>query len=393
MTLYVHEKSVDLDGCGPKARFLLEAMVRRFLRCPDDEVALKAKTIAQQFRLEKRATKLALDELVEKGKVSLDKQRSGRQGRPGISYRLASMTLTEARQWEQVDGIYAATLEYLFSPEDFTLTESVPQQDEVTELRKLALSPCNRFLLATLLAHADRFGSVEINKRTLRRLTGFSEASLRYRLKALTKMRLIIACVPGLSSAIFPGKKVDSTYFLDVGLGNRVCEEGYMLVRQKGDPELWCCAREQILVPPAKRVAEFLSGQRDAVLDVLRFRCIQYASWVLSHHGFDVEEFPSVDDAQLRERIAADFQRPKRWKSDQTVVLDQEWAKIIEHFYQLAFVVATKFIKRTDLDDWKETAFKEMYILPSGGRTETQVFLVLCRAEAMEMSQTDDTAP
>ncbi|WP_271410518.1 hypothetical protein [Pseudomonas sp. Q1-7] len=402
MSLYVHEKCTALAGCGPEARFLLEAVSRQVqIGACNRRQALRPKILSKQFRLAEQPVKRALRELEAAGALVFDEGVPGRRGRPPILFRISPATLAEIQGRQQVCHVHAPIVARLFSPEDI-MTAALELEEggakEDASPRDTTLSACNRFLLATLLMHADQFGVVTISKGKLKQLTGFSDARLRYRLDGLVGSRLIVAHIPGISSSIFPKSKASSTYFLDLAvLGAGIPGEEFLPEQKLGHPGAQCPSRDQILgldlgkkeARPV-RLKAFLSGQRDAVFDVLRFRFLRYASYVLSRYGVNPTITPTIEDAQLRETISADFQVPERWRNGQEVH-DLEWEEIISHFYRLAFTVARTFAQRSDLPLWVDGTFEEMCIVPSDGRV--QLFFMLYRVDALGASQAADSAP
>jgi hypothetical protein len=377
--LHIFELSKELSGCSPEARFLLEAMVLLEQRTSAEAVAMSAKLLAKQLGLAEKLIRDAMAELTSARLVVVDDASSVRRGRPAIRYELASTVLSALPKRDGAYGVHADLLVRLFSAAVSMAArgsaEQVGKDRRVTKEGRLAppgaanyLSACNRLLLATLLAHADPLGMVKsVSRGTLCRLTGLDEFSLTHRLGRLKSLGLILAKVPGLSSKLFPGARVNSTYFLNVTHPRLGGGNGAVWCRTF-DPEISSPTLDQVLRPDLDRnfgakdhpVRCFLKG--GAAFGVLRPMILRYASYLLSHHREKLGYESSFDCQSLREKIAADFQRPAGWKVGD-VSFDRDWAQVVDHFYQLAFRVARDFRRVVDID----YRFDEVCLVPLDG--------------------------
>lgn len=386
MSLYIFGLSNELKDCGPEARYLLEAMVLLAQERGAGEAAISTKLLAKQLCLAEKLVKGALAELKSAQLVAVHKASSGRRGRPSIRYELASSVLSALPKREGAYGVHAVLLTRLFSAGDFAMGEAPKLPDKETRVQKNGrgapsgaagyVSVCNRLLLATLLAHSDQFGVMENTGRAeLCRLTGLDERSLKHRLRRLKDFKLILAFLPGLSSSVFPGARVSSVYFLN--LTHRIFGGGTGTVRcLHFNPDVSSPTHKQTLRPdldgasgerthPLRR---FL--KRDAVFDVLRHMVLRHAAHILSFHREELSSRAPGGSRQLREKIAADFQRPAGWTVG-AMSFDRDWEQVVDHFYQLAFQVARDFRRVVDMD----YRFDEVRLVPTDGRSQLILLL------------------
>lgn len=379
MGLYSFELNQELSGCGPEARFLLEAMVLRAQRDTAGDSTVGVKTLAKELHLSEKLVKDSLAELECARMVVCQRRATKQRGRPAVLYEVAPAAMRESGKEELVYGVNASLIVGLFvGAATATVcgsSEQVGKERTLTKGGRPAppgavgyLSACNRLLLATLLAHADQFGVVVgVSRKNLCQLTGLDALSLKHRLQRLMELELILTSISGLSSSSFSRVKVDSVYFLNV-MHPRLEGRCAKIWCQKGCPDVHVPTHNQILGPDGDKkrnipaVRRFLSRAKEPDLNMLQCMVLRYASYVLSSHSVDVVSAGKpIDDDSLRKKIASDFQRPRGWELGDDSC-DRDWAQVIDHFYELAFKVARSF------SQWINLSFDEVCLVPPDGR-------------------------
>lgn len=341
------------SGCGPEARFLLEALA---LRGGD---VVGAKELARKLCVAEKLVRDALGELVSAELVFQRVVRSRGRGRPALRYEISEKAKSTLLMSEHAYGVHADLIYGLFSSSDLAVA-TWPLGLQVKKEQKPVgisgrpappggrgrLSACNRLLLATLLARSDQFGVVAIGKSELRQLTGFDEASLDHRLRRLVCLRLIFAYVPGLSCTLFSGGRVSSTYLLNlpalweglIGRKDFVVIEG--LWWEHSSQYL---SRSRLLGSSEQSsarggaVASFWRDQREASFAVMRVWLLRCASFVCSLCGDNLKTGHSIVDQQVRRTVSVALQRPVSWAEEE---FDSDWEHVIDHFYRLVIEIA-----------------------------------------------------
>ena len=378
MALYIEGMIANLASCGAGARFVLEAMACRVLEESSEDVAYSAKALAKELQLSETLVTDALGELVSVGVACRLSKALGR-GRPSIRYQIAPGTIATLKNDQCPYELHARLLQRLFSGVAMVIErlgeppKGRKERMTVTKLGKPAplgargqLSACNRLLLGVLLAHADRFGVVQgIGSVDLRRATGLDTDSLKYRLQRLIALGLVRRHVPGLSSSVFSGGKISSTYYLNLNhtvfavksstavmvhaardMDAKRVDHGEVLRR---DVLAWRSrhAGDQRETPQA--VIRFLAGQKIEVFEVLQHMLLRHASDLLSLHWFDLGHGEQVDAGWLQQNIAAALRKPSALEEGQA---ETELGEVVEHFCRLVFEMAQEFRSRFGQANW-----------------------------------------
>ena len=413
MALYIEGMVANLASCGAAARFLLEAMACRVLEESSADVACSGKALAKALQLSGVLVSEALAELVSVGVVCRLSESLGR-GRPSIHYRIAPGTVATLRANQCSYGLYSQHLQRLFSGAAM-VTERLgepprgrKERATVTKLGKPAflgargqLSACNRLLLGVLLAHADRFGVVEgIGSVGLKRATGLDTDSLKYRLQRLIALGLVRRHVPGLSSSVFSGGKISSTYYLNLNhsvfavkrstavmvhaardMDAKRVDHGEALRR---DVLAWRSrqAGDQHETPQA--VIRFLAGQKIEVFEVLQHMLLRHASDLLSRHWFDLGNGVQIDAGWLEENIAAALRKPSAFEEEQA---ETELREVVEHFCRLVFEMAQEFRSRFGQANWVGFEPGCLSILPASAGAGYKVITLVLQPPPIEVPE------
>lgn len=403
LALHIQGMIEALATCGAEARFLLEAMACAVLQDSNEHTVYSGKVLAKQLQLSETLVSAALAELVSVGLVCRLSQVAGR-GRPTISYLLAAGTIAALRANQCPYGLHSQHLQRLFSGVAM-VTERLGEPQEgrkeraaLTRLGKPAprgargqLSACNRLLLGVLLAHADRFGMVlGVGNVALRRTTGLDPDSLRYRLQRLVALGLVRRWVPGLSSSVFSGGKISSTYYLNLNHsmfavksstavmvhvtrdwdGKRI-DHGEILRR---DMQAHGSRHGETQSETPGAVIRFLAGQKIEVFEQLQHMLLRHASDLLSRHWLDLDRVHPIDAGWLLANIAAALRKPSALEEGQT---NSELGAVVEHFCRLVFDIAREFKVRFDQVTWLGFEPGCLSILPASANAGYQVITLV----------------
>lgn len=381
MAFYRDRLGIDLDGCGPEARFVFEVLAK--WAAVDAADAFSSKVLAARLHQAEKLVSGALYELVQARAVMQEKRKPKGRGRPAVKYELSPHLLADIQNRPSSYGIHSDILERLFSNEDLVVLmpcskptnkgareESARKGKQAPTGTRSRLTACNRLLLGALLVNADKFGVVRgVSRAELRRLTGFDTASLTHRLQRITDLGLIRRSVPGLSSSIFNGGKVTSTFFLNLNHASLAGGKCALLVHLAFDRDRYRFRHADVLLLDVKNsrhrdvvtpmsVTSFLSKQRPRVFNVIQVMLYRYASHLLSHHWNALAQSRGIDDDRVGEMIWEDFRAPERL-SDR--------AEVDSHFCMLAFEIARDFRSRFSRTTEVMFADHDMTILPVAG--------------------------
>lgn len=404
-----------LIGCKPEARFILEATARDSSLGRAEGQYIRSKLLAKQLRMVEGTVTAALGELVAAGLVERIESATTGKGRPRVSYQIAPQPLALLADQECSRFVHSEHLQRLFSGADIPVeilgSQPKPQKERAVVTKdgnpappgaRSRLSICNRLLLGALLANADQFGVVEgLSSQELRKLTGLDSESLNHRLRRLRGLGLIRSYVPGVTSSIFRGKKVSSTYFLNLNHpGYRLGEEGAILVHclpqsnVQEDPcgLLWRDVHGfRGAYPPLndpetpKTVLLFLASAQQPVFDVLRIKLYRCASELLSRHWSDLALDGKGSYDWLREQIEAVFQPPAGF-GEGVVEPDQVWAEILDYFCTLVVDMAKAYRTRIGAANWIGFDLVQHCILPVLQSDRAEVIALLMQPRPQEAS-------
>ncbi|NMY75870.1 hypothetical protein [Pseudomonas sp. WS 5071] len=403
MALHIQRMIKELTACGAAARFLLEAMACAVLQDPNDRTIYSAKALAKQFQLSETLVSAALAELLSVGLVCRLSQVAGR-GRPTIRYLLAAGAIATLRANQCPYRLHSQHLQRLFSGAAMVTDrlgepkEGRKERAAITRLGKPAprgargqLSACNRLLLGVLLAHADRFGVVQgVGNVDLRRATGLDTDSLRYRLQRLVALGLVRRWVPGLSSSVFSGGKISSTYYLNLNHpifavksstavmvhvardwdGKRI-DHGEILRR---DMQAHRSRHGETQSETPGAVIRFLAGQKIEVFELLQHMLLRHASDLLSRHWLDLDRVHPIDAGWLLANIAAALRKSLALEDGQA---NTELEEVVEHFGRLVFDIAREFKVRFDQVTWIGFEPGCLSILPASANAGYQVITLV----------------
>ncbi len=252
------------------------------------------------------------------------------------------------------------------------------------------------------MANADQFGVVEgLSSQELRKLTGLDSESLNHRLRRLRGQGLIRSYVPGVTNSIFRGKKVSSTYFLNLNHpGYGLDEAGAILVhclpqsKVQKDPcgLLWRDVHGfRGAYPPLndpetpKTVLLFLASAQQPVFDVLRIKLYRCASELLSRHWSDLALDGKGSYDWLREQIEAVFQPPAGF-GEGVVEPDQVWAEILDYFCTLVVDIAKAYRTRIGAANWIGFDLVQHCILPVLQSDRAEVIALFMQPRPQEAS-------
>ena len=413
MALYIKSVDAKLSSCGPAARFVLEAMACRVLEEPSEDVAYSAKALAKELQLSGALLNSALAELVSVEVVCKLSKAVGR-GRPSIRYQIAPGTVATLRASQCSYGLHSLRLQRLFSGVAMMterLGEPLKVQKEraaVTKLGKPAplgargqLSAGNRLLLGVLLVHADRFGVVQgIGGVDFRCATGLNTDSLKYRLQRLIALGLVRRHVQGLSSSVFSGGKISSTYYLNLNhsafavkrstavmvhaardMDAKRVDHGEALRR---DVLAWRSRHAGGQHETPQAVIRFLAGQKIEVFEVLQHMLLRHASDLLSRHWFDLGNGVQIDAGWLEENIAAALRKPSAFEEGQAKT---ELREVVEHFCRLVFEMAQEFRSRFGQANWVGFEPGCLSILPASAGAGYKVITLVLQPPPIEVPE------
>ncbi|TXH98327.1 MAG: hypothetical protein E6Q72_01415 [Pseudomonas sp.] len=415
MSLKIKALLNRLTGCKPEARFVLEAIARDGSLGRDEGQCIRSKLLAKQLHMAEGAAAAALGELVSAGLVERIESATTGKGRPRVSYKFAPQSLALLAD-QECALVNSEHLQRLFSgadiPAEILGSKPKPRKQRAVVTKdgnpappgaRSRLSIRNRLLLGALLANADKFGVVEgLSSQELRQLTGLDSESLNHRLRRLRGLGLIRSYVPGVTSSIFRGKKVSSTYFLNLnhpgyGLG----ESGAILVhclpqsKVQEDPcdLLWRDVHGfRGTYPPLsapetpKTVLRFLASAQQPVFDVLRIKLYRCASELLSRHWSDLALDGKGSYDWLRDQIGAVFEPPAGF-GEGGVEPDQIWAEILDYFCTLAVDIARAYRARFGAANWIGFDLVQHCILPVLQSDRDEVIALLMQPRPQEASK------
>jgi len=198
------------------------------------------------------------------------------------------------------------------------------------------LTLANRWLLAVLVSHASELGVVQgLGLSTLRQLTGMGEARLKTQLLRLVELGLIRSHVPGISSLLFAGTKVSTTYFLNLNhpfLGVRSTGSAVLVFHEYGGDR-----REAVCVTARPVVERYFRQLSEEAFNIFYLRLDGYASFLLSSNwaGSGRSVCPELRQA-LQDLIFSDFQRPEGRSAAGLDIDEADWVAVVDHFCWLA---------------------------------------------------------
>lgn len=414
MTLRIQPLLQKLTGCGPEARFILEAIARGGLHGGSSSERFRGKLLAKQLHMVEGTVSAALGELIAVGVVERLESALTGKGRPKISYQIAAQSLATLEGQRSPHASHPDHMKRIFSEADIPAEilgaqpKSQKERAAVTKLGKPAppgarsrLSICNRLLLGALLANADQFGVVTgLSNLDLRRLTGLDSESLSHRLQRLRGVGLIRSYVPGVTSSVFRTKKVASSYFLNLNHpGYALSGEGAVLVHWLPQSKVRNDAFSVLLRdihgfrrPPTlnraetpKAVLHFLARERRSVFDVLRLMLYRCASELLSRQWSELGRECSVDHGWLSARIEEDLQRPPGLGKGE-VESDLAWKVVINHFCTLVVGIAQAYRVRFGAANWIGFDLADLSILPVLEGEGDEVMVLRMQPRPMEIS-------
>lgn len=415
MSLQIQAVLSKLTGCGPEARFILEAAARSSSVGGCEGEYFRSKLLAKQLHMVEGTVTSALGELVGAGVVERLESAATGKGRPTISYQIAPQLLALMAAQQCSHAFHSEHLQRLFSeadiPAEILGAQPKPRKERaiVTKHGKPAppgarsrLNICNRLLLGALLANADQFGVVVgLSNLKLRQLTGLDSESLSHRLQRLRGLGLIRSYVPGATSSIFRTKKVNSTYFLNLnhpgyGLGEVGAILVHWLPQSKVRSDAFDVLWRDVLafrspLPPLNRpetpktVLHFLAHERRAVFDVLRLMLYRCASELLSRHWFDLTRDGEGHYDWLRDRIEAYLQPPAGY-SGVDGESDPAWREILSHFCKLVVEIAQAHRARFGMANWIGFDLVQLCILPVLQSEGDEVIALLMQPRPIEAS-------
>lgn len=404
MSLLIEGIATNLDGCGVTARFVLEALACGVLR-DNDDFPCTAKALAKRLHVSEKVITCAVAELVSVGVLSRFSKPVGR-GRPAISFHITPAEIALLKEKGCSYGFHVQHLSQLFSgveivtntlgaePKVERKTPEPTKSDRTSPLgARGQLSADNRLLLGALLAHADRFGVVKgVGSVELRRLTGLDPESLKYRLQRLVALGWIRRQVPGLSSSIFNGGKISSTYYLNLNHSGFVVRRSTaVIVHVARDRDGQRIDHGEILrrdvraskvrhaenpIETPKAVIRFLAGQKIEVFEVLQHMLLGHASDLLSRHWFELGHNQSIDDGWLQANIAAALQKPARLEAGQAEA-ESAWGVVISHFCAVVMDMAKEFKSRFSQANWIGFEAGGLSILPASEGAGYQVITMV----------------
>lgn len=413
MSLQIKAVLSKLTGCGPEARFILEAIARGGSFGEGERI--RSKLLAKQLHMVEGVVSAALGELAEAGVVERLESAAIGKGRPTISYQIAPQSQVLLTGQQCSHAFHSKHLQQLFSgrdiPAEILGAQPKPRKERVivTKYGKPAppgarsrLSICNRLLLGALLANADQFGVVTgLSSMDLRQLTGLDSESLSHRLLRLRGMGLIRSYVPGVTSSIFRAKKVSSTYFLNLNHpGYGLTAVGAVMVhrlpqlkvRSDAFDVLWrdiigFRGTQPPLNPPEtpKTVLHFLAHTRRPVFDVLRLMFYRCASELLSRHWCDLARDGEGIYDWLCDRIEAGLQPPAGYGSE-GVEPYRTWLEIVSHFRKLVVEIARIYRTRIGAANWVGFDQVQFCILPVLQGEGDEVITLLMQPRPAEVS-------
>ncbi len=393
MSLQIQAVLGRLTGCGPEARFILEATARGSSLSGSEGEYFRSKLLAKQLRMVEGTVSTALGELVAAGVMERLEAAATGKGRPTISYQIAPQSLALLAGQQSPHIFHSEHLQRLFSgadiPAEILGAQPKPRKERaiVTKRGKPAppgarsrLSVCNRLLLGALLANADQFGVVAgLSNLELRQLTGLDSESLSHRLQRLRGVGLIRSYVPGVTSSVFRTRKVNSTYFLNLnhpgyGLNAVGAVLVHWLPESKVRSDAFDVLRRDVLgfrgpQPPLNRpetpktVLHFLAHARRPIFDVLRLMLYRCASELLSRHWCDLPRDGEGNYDWLRDRIEAGLQPPVGYEGEE-VEPDRAWREILSHFCKLVVEIARTYRTRFGAANWIGFDQVQFCILP-----------------------------
>lgn len=328
------------EGLEPERKYFLVRFIQHFGIA--EPVSLGVKAFAKQFGLSDREVTKSLGALVACKVMTFSSIAEG----PGRSKRCYRLTEDFHKKLNKVPAPpaaqHVATVANLLKHENRKVAQASEKSEKPkTDLAPLAdlrnkrqsgqLSVVNRLLLSVLLCHADRFGVVsDLGSSALRKVTGFSQKSLRYRVRGLIDQGLIRAYVPGATSTLLSAK-MKSTYFLNLN-HSELSGEGRatsVLICAIGDhPSESVPHAHQIysdivslkLDPTAfvdgqyKQCLRFFESQPPSFFRLLQLMLEKYAADMLSRHWSDLADSASnkwTHAQEWRELIRKGFQPPK----------------------------------------------------------------------------------
>ncbi len=414
MALHTETMLARLEGCGAAPRFVLEAMACGVLE-GDTDFPCTARALAKRLYVSEKMITGAVAELVSVGVLSRLSKVIGR-GRPSISFHIAPDEIALLKERGCLYGAHAQHLNQLFSGAEI-LVGSLGAEPKVESLRpkptkngktiqlgaRGQMSAGNRLLLGALLARADRFGVVKgIGSIELRRLTGLDSESLKYRLQRLVALGWIRRHVRGLSSSVFNGGKISSTYYLNLNHPGFVVrgrtavimhvardwdakriDHGEILLRDVRASRVGH-AENPIVTP--KAVIRFLAGQKIEVFETLQHMLLGHTSDLLSRHWFALGHDESIDGGWLQANIAAALQKPLRLESGQAEA-ESAWGEVIGHFYTVVMDMAKDFKSRFSQANWIGFEPGGLSILPPSEGSGYQVITLVLQPPPQDVPE------
>ncbi len=419
MSLYFERFLKVVSGCGPDARFLLEAIIAGPEQRHEPWQDLSVKSLAKHLRLDEAVVSAALSELVDAGVLErCVAPRNGLRGRGKVTYGLCLGN--ESKLADCTYPHHADLLQALFSGADMifaVLGSELGKAGELGKSRKSRefgeeaaiarpakgqrqllggrgrLSIRNRLLFAVLLSRSDQFGEVQVGLPKLAKLTGMQSEQVKTRLARLMMLGLIRRHIPGLSSKVFAAGRIESIYFLNV---DALTQQGALAVHITHDWEGKKFTHADVLhgdcsnalkgqlngLETPASLLRLLMGQPGKVFFLFQHLLYRYASHLLSLHWQKLVSDKPIEDAELRAWIERDFiKAPKQAQSseiDPEQVAGRGGATVSDLtdgaggdagqtyacIYALAIEVAREYRARFGQANWVDFEAADIRILP-----------------------------